>query len=900
MVLALVSILLASCVHEEFPDSDLRNDDNRIDLFVPAAEQVSVYSTPVQSECRIENAIVLLWDRNEDRIKDVAIVPPKRIVGNGTQTPSLKWVLIKPQPDDYIVVVCNYWSNSFFDVKNLIGMPIRKAQDEINSGKPSSSMSCIMMAGQKVWSEPGPVEMHFQMAKIDVVVDERLVAAGAPWEGWDRTYNIEASGGWTFFYTDIIPRPTDVAVGEYRSVMGLKAYVSANEAGLPPSAQYGGYCYTMEGLNASAKNAISFYVDPCGDYPGGWYCMTIDELQKNGALMRKNYFQHGKRYIFRIKDIYWSGYLTRAEAVANPSNVMFDIEVDDDWSGSVDYNGQYALKCDLKYPFVDKIEMLPNVAIPMPVVRLRITDTFQVTQTRIRLLAPDKKTLLPTSVFQLHSDRGMCENNEFAFKSYTTKADYVYLSTKDGPFEGGYVEIRRGNIVKYFPIGLLDPSQAVRIDEAGPANCYILSPASKGLYCFDASVMGNGAEGIIDDAGFVDASEQPLRKSGGAIITQEPKSWGLVWQDVQDLIEQVSYDPATKLVTFLVGNRGGAGNAVISLFDEVINKPIYSSYLRSVDAIWTWHIWFTDPPKDIHLPANDPVRFSGNAYDVMDCNLGAVSAPAPTGNDVTDSYKRSSPGLFYMWGTPVPYLSYMKFADGYSDYYYVPYNCAYHDMQVCYMVSPLIDNGSLKHVPQIRSLTLQACSAPYIGWQRYVQVGKYGYMKGFSPMAFWWGNPDGTNKNFPVKTVKTIYDPCPAGYKVAPGDVFVGFTKDGGYVDILQNGLNDVNVADGYDLSERIDFYFQGWKTGPSVRLPGAGYNGFTYLTDGRISDMEGLERGSCLFYTSASRSAADGDYGFHKVFLCADYAYGGYGVPDKEPFPLTEECPLPVRCVRE
>lgn len=42
-----------------------------------------------------------------------------------------------------------------------------------------------------------------------------------------------------------------------------------------------------------------------------------------------------------------------------------------------------------------------------------------------------------------------------------------------------------------------------------------------------------------------------------------------------------------------------------------------------------------------------------------------------------------------------------------------------------------------------------------------------------SVLIIFGGILEGKASVHPVKTTKTIYDPCPAGYKILPGDVFL-------------------------------------------------------------------------------------------------------------------------------
>ena len=46
-----------------------------------------------------------------------------------------------------------------------------------------------------------------------------------------------------------------------------------------------------------------------------------------------------------------------------------------------------------------------------------------------------------------------------------------------------------------------------------------------------------------------------------------------------------------------------------------------------------------------------------------------------------------------------------------------------------------------------------------------------------SDMKYLWGNTETDNYYYPSSTIKTIYDPCPVGYKVPPADVLLVLCK---------------------------------------------------------------------------------------------------------------------------
>ena len=64
-----------------------------------------------------------------------------------------------------------------------------------------------------------------------------------------------------------------------------------------------------------------------------------------------------------------------------------------------------------------------------------------------------------------------------------------------------------------------------------------------------------------------------------------------------------------------------------------------------------------------------------------------------------------------------------------------------------------------------------------------------------------WGNPDDT------APVKTIYDPCPKGYMVAPAKVFSGFTVDGQNAWIDSSILYEGSFEDGFTFTNASSFF---------------------------------------------------------------------------------------------
>ncbi len=156
--------------------------------------------------------------------------------------------------------------------------------------------------------------------------------------------------------------------------------------------------------------------------------------------------------------------------------------------------------------------------------------------------------------------------------------------------------------------GLLQGQEAIDLSEKGTANCYIVS--TSGSYKFKA-VVGN-SEKLIEDI----ASTEVLWETFGTDVKP----------NVGDLISEVTY--ADSCISFRTGATYKEGNALIAAKNA--NGTI----------LWSWHIWFTDQPKD--------QVYNNSAGTLMDRNLGATSA---TKGDV------GALGLLYQWGRKDPFLS---------------------------------------------------------------------------------------------------------------------------------------------------------------------------------------------------------------------------------------------------
>lgn len=377
------------------------------------------------------------------------------------------------------------------------------------------------------------------------------------------------------------------------------------------------------------------------------------------------------------------------------------------------------------------ITLIKDIADPVKLVKV---DCHTPGRLRIRALQPNKTDLISTTDLQLYCN-GIAETDKLADNSgiYDLTAAQVmnfYCTTGSVPanFEGGFIEISSDNVhVVYIPIGSLDTF--IPLDTEGTSNSYIADRGAAS-YSFTATIMGNGADGIIDEGKFEDASGNILTKAGGVNI--HPLSAKLLWQDTDELVEQVA------LVNGRVQVKMGRsrGNALIAVYDKA------NPNAEDAKVLWSWHLWCTPVPQIIEYTAPR----TGHEYTIMDRNVGATTS---TLGLVTTQ------GLQYQFGRKDPFTTSLDY-----------------DEEVAVFLRN-VRSDSLPHLFSYEEpLTIaQAIGKPDVFIHRMNLSG--GKWCETSEMKYLWGNPEGQVEYFPSLTVKTIYDPCPIGYKVPPVDALI-------------------------------------------------------------------------------------------------------------------------------
>ena len=243
-----------------------------------------------------------------------------------------------------------------------------------------------------------------------------------------------------------------------------------------------------------------------------------------------------------------------------------------------------------------------------------------------------------------------------------------------------------------------------------------------------------------------------------------------VTPSVGDLISAAVYDDY--YIVFSTAEDFREGNAVIAAKDA------------SGTILWSWHIWLTDEPEE-------QVYYNG-AGTMMDRNLGATSA---TPGDV------GALGLLYQWGRKDPFLG-----------------------------SSTISSSTV--AKSTGSWPSAVSSSSSRGTIEYAVKNPMTFITRNSSNYDWYYTGSSSTDNTLWESEKTIYDPCPAGWRV----------PDGGDYGVWSRALGSSSYYfDTYD-SSREGINFSGkFGSASTIWYPASGYRNFS---DGSLSNVGSL--GAC------------------------------------------------------
>lgn len=454
---AVFALLLGSCAKDPVGPGG-PDEGTDLALYIPAPERVETYSGATIDECRIENAVVLAWNKTDDRITGAEVVAT--VMGNGTQQPTLRLRQLTPQNGETIVVLCNLDPTTVTQAERLVGQNMAAAQSTLKPRSAADGTSADMkapltMAGDAVWNGQNvQVRMSFQCAKISVVLDPSLTQTGGPleWTAVRSTYldHMPATTQWT-------TASTPASQNEHGALF------QSGAPGYDPDADPMSFpaLYTYEAAQPAnwptnrAFNYVLLRVAETESGPMQYYCLTYDQTEQ-GKITAYRPFERGKHYVFRVKDIYKRGYDNIDEALDNPSNAVYEIGILDDWSKNWEYNGQYGVTADRDTAYVwtaAEAQPLYRFSWPQPE---NDPDGAPATST-VTLLNAARTAPVATELVQLlDKDGNNIPNNTFTFNGQTSPEEGYQFSFKTGDkatAQGMWLRVKCGNIERFVPVG---------------------------------------------------------------------------------------------------------------------------------------------------------------------------------------------------------------------------------------------------------------------------------------------------------------------------------------------------------------------------------------------------------------------------------------------------------------
>ncbi len=231
----------------------------------------------------------------------------------------------------------------------------------------------------------------------------------------------------------------------------------------------------------------------------------------------------------------------------------------------------------------------------------------------------------------------------------------------------------------------------------------------------DLSANGTANSYIVSASGFY-KFKASCKGNGSIPLDGIPTHASLLWESFGDasipeagsLINQVTYRHGYILFSTPSGIK--YGNALIALKDKDEN------------ILWSWHIWLTPSPLE--------VSYKNNAGIMMDRNLGSIGA--------SYVFPVQTFGLLYQWGRKDPFLG------------------------TCQTNTNILASSSV-------AWPSSEMSSETTGTIAFTVRNPMVFVGGNNKNNDWYYSGGSTTDNSRWGSVKTIYDPCPPGWRVPDG-----------------------------------------------------------------------------------------------------------------------------------
>ena len=358
------------------------------------------------------------------------------------------------------------------------------------------------------------------------------------------------------------------------------------------------------------------------------------------------------------------------------------------------------------------------------------------------------------------------------------------------------------------------------------ANCYVVS--APGYYSLPL-VYGNAIKNAATNASAYTSTAtgnnilNPFINHAGNGITDPyisgngctPAKAELVWQDAMNLVTDIKYNAGYNggNISFKVDRSSiRQGNAVIAIKD-------------ASDAIlWSWHVWVTD--EDI----NNVIEITNHQnvkYNFMPVNLGQCD-----GNTIT--YEERSCKVKFTAGDQSKEITIKQLANVIATGSNAPfYQWGRKD--------PLYPSNGMDNTTKIwyDKEGMPSTANPMQGTfstgndciKNCILNPNLMHNKNFGDNTYYnlWSADNKTTSANDNLVIKTIYDPCPVGFKLPASNAFTGFTTTG------ESVSSSTQVNGTWSSSEKGWYFYTNSEKTQSIFFPALGYRSYSTMRPGSI-----------------------------------------------------------------
>ena len=403
--------------------------------------------------------------------------------------------------------------------------------------------------------------------------------------------------------------------------------------------------------------------------------------------------------------------------------------------------------------------------------------------------------------------------------------------------------------------GLNGADKRVTVGSFDMSNSAMVVPNSgnKGAVTFDIRKLTKGWQ-----------TTMPALGSGAALRAD------VLWSDNASLASQINLDldKVNGLLT-VKSTSTTAGNVIVALYDNATSGG---------NILWSWHIWVTgydpDGSKNYDLGPDSKVNVPGGQVHtygaeymatnpgkvIMDRNLGAAkayyTAPAADDMDAQEAF-----GLFYQWGRKDPFPR----AQGSS----------IDETSAAGIIIPIYGVAGNKLDPEgdknvttgsgCKKVSIATAGSNAPATLNYTIKNPLSSIYNEQGAPYDWYTTSASNQNNDLwgnGTTKSIYDPCPEGWRVPPIGTWSDFTREAadpmaGTFPYYINGVISETGSKFYAANGRLYKVSTSGTGTPLAWYPAAGYReratgtlggigrfGYSWASSARDSDGAGLSFG--------------------------------------------------------